>query len=275
MEPLPSTFVTKQESNKRAQWFNDYKYPILNILTSLQEGKQENKKLDFENIKVAIDFFKLLRNSIKEGEGVRAYFASKSGDGSVKEGKCGLLTLIFNATTGANNSDVKNYYAYNGKTFDKIQEDKARAWVHKYQSVKRPGLFETLSESDRLKGNRETKHIWFSFVQMDQTIKEMEYQVSKPGSRVTGFGIRFVSYTDQDYWFPKPEPLKYERRQRLTIAFTFINDKKEDIGIEDLGGDEFNERLRLTVDRFIGDTFDTGIPAPPPSDTREALDLEI
>jgi hypothetical protein len=27
MKPLPCTFVTKQESNYREQWFNYYKYP--------------------------------------------------------------------------------------------------------------------------------------------------------------------------------------------------------------------------------------------------------
>jgi hypothetical protein len=43
---------------------------------------------------------------------------------------------------------------------------------------------------------------------------------------VTGFGIRFVSYTNQAYWFPKPVSGEEERRQRLTIAFTFISGKK-------------------------------------------------
>lgn len=274
MEPLPCTFVTKQESNYREQWFNYYKYPILNIITSLQEGMQENNRLDFENIQSAIEFFKLLKANFKtEDDGVRVYFASPSSDGTVTPGKCGLLTLIFGITEGADKVDNKNYYAYNGKTFDVIPEDKARIWVHNYQNVKRCILFETLSENDRLNICRETKHIWFSFLQITQTLKEMESQSAKPGGKVTGFGIRFVSYTNLAYSFPKPVSDDEERKQRLTIAFTFMSGKK-DIGIEDIDGIEFEQRLEITMNQFRGDTFDTGDPTPPPSnDNKAELDV--
>ena len=273
MEPLPSTFVTKQESNNREKWFNDTKYPILNIITSLQEGEQENKKLDFEDISVAIDFFNLLITNLKNDDGVRVYFASPSGDGTVTKDKCGKLTLIFGTTIGIDKADNKIYYAYNGKTFDIIPEDQARSWVYNYQNVKRNILFDTLSKNDRSKVIKETKHIWFSFLQMKQTVEEMEYQSKKAGGTVNGFGIRFVSYTDQDYYFPKPVAGLEERRQRLTIAFTFMNGNK-DIGIEDIDSGEFNERLRSTIKWSLGDTFDTGDPTPPPStNNKENLDV--
>ncbi|QXU43138.1 hypothetical protein [Pedobacter sp. D749] len=274
MKPLPCTFVTKQESNYREQWFNYYKYPILNTITSLQEGMQENNRLDFENIVSAIEFFKLLKENFKtKDDGVRVYFASPSSDGTVTRGKCGVLTLIFGITEGIDKVDNKNYFAYNGKTFDKVQEDQARIWVHNYQNVKRGILFETLSENDRLNVCPETKHIWFSLLHITQTLEEMETQVAKPGSKVTGFGIRFVSYTNLAYSFPKPVSDDEERKQRLTIAFTFMSGKK-DIGIEDIDSDEFNERLEITINKFRGDTFDTGDPTPPPSSgNKAALDV--
>lgn len=274
MKPLPCTFVTKQESNYREQWFNYYKYPILNTITLLQEGMQENNKLDFENIVSAIDFFKLLKGNLKTKEdGVRVYFASPSIDGTVASGKCGLLTLIFGITEGADKVDNKNYFAYNGKTFDKIQEAQARIWVHNYQNVKRAILFETLSENDRLNNCQETKHIWFSSLQITQTLEEMEIQAAKPENKVTGFGIRFVSYTNLSYSFPKPVSDQEERKQRLTIGFTFMNGKK-DIGIEDINKEEFDQRYNETIHGFYSDTFDTGDPTPPPStDDKAALDV--
>ncbi|SDD86002.1 hypothetical protein [Pedobacter soli] len=273
MEPLPSTFVTKQESSYRELWFNTYKYPILNTITLLQEGESENRKLDFGDIDVAITFFEQLITGLGGEDGVRVYFASPSSDGNVYNGKCGILTVIFATTCGADKVDSKSYYAFSGKTFDKIQEDQARRWVHNYQNVKRNILFETLSDNDRTKLIRETKHVWFSLVQITETLEEMKYQKAKAGGMVTGFGVRFVSYTNQDYSFPKPVPSAEERRQRLTIAFSFMNGKK-DIGIEDIDVVEFNERLALTEKRFYGDTFDTGDPTPPPS-TGNKADLDV
>jgi len=273
MEPLPKTFVTKQESNYRELWFNYYKYPILNVITSLQEGEQETRKIDFVNIDAAIDFFNKLTKGIEENDGVRVYFASPSRDGNVYKDKCGLLTLIFVKTNGVNHLDDKTYYAFNGKTFDKIEEDQARLWVHNYQNIKRNILFETLSDNDRTNFIHETKHVWFSSEQMIQTRDEMIYQKGKAGSMVTGFGIRFVSYTNLAYSFPKRVSGAEDRRQRLTIGFTFMN-KNRDIGIEDIDSEEFNYRYELTKDKFMGDTFDTGDPTPPPStDDKAALDV--
>jgi len=275
-KPLPITFVTKEESGKREQWFNNFKYPILNIITLLQEGVQENYKLDFEDIQSAIVFFKQLTTNLKEEDGVRMYFASPSADGTVKKDKCGLLTIIFCATIGAEKSDIKNYYTLSRKTVIPIQEDRAREWVHNYQNVKRKILFETLSDSDRLNNCKETKHVWFSLQQMRQTINEMECQSLNQKNIVTGFGIRFVSYTNQDYYFPKPKPSEFEKRQRLTIAFTFTNALTLDIGIEDIDKEVFEQRLETTINGFFGDTFDTGFPAPPPSGdgSMAALDIE-
>jgi hypothetical protein len=92
--------------------------------------------LDFENIQSAIEFFKLLIADLKnESDGVRVYFASPSIDGTVTKGKCGVLTLIFGITEGVDKADSKSYYAYDGKSFGTITEDKARAWVHNYQNV--------------------------------------------------------------------------------------------------------------------------------------------
>ncbi|MEH3114272.1 hypothetical protein [Pedobacter terrae] len=273
MEPLPKTFVTKQESNYRELWFNNYKYPILNVITSLQENEQETRKIDFANIDAAIDFFTKLSDGLKKDDGVRVYFASPSIDGNVYKDKCGILTLIFVKTTGVNNIDDGNYYAFNGKTFDKIEEDQARLWVHNYQNIKRSILFETLSDNDRTNFIHETKHVWFSAEQMTQTRDEMIYQKGKAGSMVTGFGIRFVSYTNLAYSFPKPVSGAEDRKQRLTIGFTFMN-KNRDIGIEDIDSEEFSYRYELTVNRFIGDTFDTGDPTPPPStDNMATLDV--
>jgi len=275
MEPLPSTFVTKQESNYRELWFNTYKYPILNIITSLQEGEPENRKLDFVDIDAAIVFFTELIAGLNKEDGIRVYFASPSSDGNVYKDKCGLLTFVFGITIGIDKADNKTYYSYCNKerTFVKTDEGKARASVSNYQNIKRGILFETLSDNDRTKLIRETKHVWFSSEQITQTLNEMIYQKGKAGGIVTGFGIRFVSYTNLPYFFPKPVSGAEDRRQRLTIGFTFMN-KNRDIGIEDIDSIEFNERLVLTKERFIGDTFDTGDPTPPPS-TGNKAELDI
>jgi hypothetical protein len=272
--PLPITFVTKEESNKREQWFDNFKYPVLNIITLLQEGVQENNKLDFEDIQSAIDFFNLLIADLKEhNDGVRMYFASPSSNGKVEAGKCGILTLIFCATRGIEKSDVKTYYVLERKKVRTILEEEARSWVHNYQNVKRNILFETLSDFDRLNNCKETKHIWFSLQQMLETIHEMECQ-SERSNKITGFGIRFVSYTDQDYYFPEPKEEEFKKRQRLTLAFTFMDTLKLDIGIEDINKEEFDRRYDATIHGVHGDTFDTGDPTPPPSTgNKAALDV--
>ncbi|WP_293310034.1 hypothetical protein [Pedobacter sp. UBA5917] len=271
---LPITFVTKEESNKREQWFDNFKYPVLNIITLLQEGVQENTKLDFEDITSAIDFFnRLIAGLEKDTDGVRMYFASPSGSGKVEAGKCGILTLIFCATKGAEKSDVKIYYTLDRKKVITIPENEARDWVHNYQNVKRNILFETLSDFDRLNNCKETKHVWFSLRQMKETIHEMECQ-SERSSKISGFGIRFVSYTNQDYYFPEPKEEEFKKRQRLTLAFTFMDTLKLDIGIEDINKEEFDQRYEATIHEIYGDTFDTGDPTPPPP-TGNKADLDV
>jgi hypothetical protein len=272
MKSLPSTFITKEESNKREQWFNDHKYPILDVLTILQEGEHENKKLDFIDIKTAIAFFNLLIQDSPDGDiinGVRVYFASPSSDGTVSNGKCGKLTLVFVSTTGNDSSDFSIYYAFKDGAFVPIPEDQAKKWVHNYQNIKRKELFKTLSDQDTLDGCKETKHIFFSFSQMQETIEEMEYQNLEHGSIVKSFGIRFTSYTNQNYQVGHSTPVKHKRR--LSIGFTFIDDKNNDIGIENIDPVEFEERMRMS---FRDDTMDSGDPTPPPpTNNGENLDV--
>lgn len=275
--PLPITYVTTLESEKRIQWFINFKYPILDALTKLQEGGAENKKLDFIDLKTAIEFFKRIlvdspnRDSVN---GVRAYFASPSSDGTVSPDKCGKLTLIFVATIGEKNSDIAPYYSFKDGDFVFIPEDEARAAVHNFQNIKRNNLFSTLSDDDRQDDCKETKHLLFSIDQIEETIAEMEYQSLSHGDIVKGFGIRFSSYTDQDYRFENSKVVQYHKR--LTIGFSFIDWQNEDIGIKQIDPVEFKERLTVTIskERFIGDTFDTGDPTPPPSSgNKAALDV--
>lgn len=278
--PLPITFVTKEESEKREQWFNEHNFPILDALTLLQEGQHENTRFDFKDIETAIKFFKLLIEDRKDGDGVRVYIASPSGDGSVGQGKCGVLTLFFVATTGYKKQDVGPYFSFDNKKFYQISPGEAERGVHNYQLIKRKHLFKTLSDLDILNIGRETKHIWFSLTQMEQTIKEMECQRIRHSNIVNGFGIRFTSYTNEDYLFLESKTPEYKLRRRLTIYFTFIHINQKDIGLEDIDHDEFNQRLETTRDGFLGDTFDTGVPAPPPppptgTDNMAALDYEI
>lgn len=273
--PLPITFVTKEESEKREQWFNEHKFPILDSLTLLQEKQHDNTRLDFNDIETAIDFFNLLIQDLKDGDGVRVYIASPSGDGSVGQGKCGILNLVFVATTGNKNQDVGPYFSFYKGNFVQITPGEAEKGIHNYQLIKRKHLFKTLSDQDIQDGSKETKHIWFSFKQMDQTVKEMECQKLRHSDIINGFGIRFTSYTNEDYLFLESNPPEYKRRRRLTIYFTFIHINKQDIGIEDIDKDEFNQRLGNTRN-FLGDTFDTGFPAPPPptNGNMAALDIE-
>lgn len=276
-QPLPSTYVTAAESRKREKWFNDFKYPILDQLTMKQEGGHENKKLDFADIQSAISFFKTTILNLKSNDdGVRVYFSSPASDGSINNGKCGKLTIVFVPTKFANNEELL-YYKFDKGTF--IQTDLADAvkGIHNYQLLKRDYLFNSLSYNDRLDGNKETKHIWFSLDQMQQTIKEMEDQQQAHGNIVKGFGIRFVAYTNKDYLFLTSKPPIAKRRQRLTICFTFIDANGNDIGIQEINPAEFNERLRVTKQRMLDDTFDTGVPAPPPpGETNKApLDCQM
>jgi hypothetical protein len=286
--PLPSTYITALESAKRVQWFRDHKYPILDALTIKEEQEHENTKLDFSDIKTAIDFFKLLIKGAGIGNeinGVRIYFASPS-----DSGQCGKLTLIFVATTGENSFDVFPYYGFDKGVFNVIQKQQAKGCVHNYQNIKRNHLFKTLSDQDILDGSKETKHILFSLTQFEDIIAEMEYQSQKHGDIVKNFGIRFTSYTNQDYQFGNSALVTY--RRRLTIGFTFIDDKNNDIGIENIDPEEFEERMKITssqnqfvennlkvlsLEEATGGTFDTGVPAPPPpsDENMAALDLII
>jgi hypothetical protein len=270
--PLPSTYVTSEQSGNREKYFNDLKYPILNALTLLQERTLENRKLDFKSIEIAITFFKQIIKNRMEKSGVRVYFASPSGDGSVGESKCGKLTLIFVATKGIEKTDEMPYYAFDNGTFVPHPLDFAKNAVHNYQRIKRNELFKTLSDQDIIDNCKETKHIWFSSEQIQDIIDEIEYQSQKHSDIVKGFGIRFTSYTCQDYQFGTSLPVKHKRR--LSIGFTFVNSANQDIGIEDIDVSEFEERSRLG---FRGDTMDTGVPAPPPptNDNMAALDYEI
>jgi len=277
LRKLPITYVTDTESINRQSWFDNHKYPILNTMTLKQEGEQENRGLDFYDIKTAIDFFRPLVKGLQSDDGILIYFASPSSDGSVNKGKCGRLTLFLVVTTGPEKREKLPYYKFDftKKTFVAIELSEARNGVQNYQLTKRKALFETLYNQDKLDSCKETKHIWFNKEQMNETVKEMEYQSQKPGSKVDGFGIRFVSYTDKDYSFLGSELPKYTLRQRLTIGFTFIKNN-QDVGIEVIDEDEFKKRLEITKNRFLGGTFDTGFPAPPPpkNDNMAALDVE-
>ncbi|WP_316828407.1 hypothetical protein [Pedobacter miscanthi] len=273
LKPLPITYITDRESENRMKWFDKYKYPLLNAITLEQEKKEECRGIDFLSLQSAITFFGELTTGLNAGDGVRVYFASPSGDGTVNEDRCGTLTLIFVKTKGT--SDVPPYFYINDqKTSAQISSNGAKEWVHNYQLLKRDRMFRTLSHNDRLGGHKETKHIWFSLKQMEQTLDEMKYQAKEHGHIVSCFGIRFTSYTNKDYVFLDSKIPSYKRRERLTICFTFIG-ANGDIGIKDIDPVEFAQRLKLTKDKSFGDTFDTGIPAPPPSDTKEALDSQI
>lgn len=276
LKPLPITYITDAESQKRAKWFTNVKYRILNDLTRQQEGEDENKRLDFLDVQTAIKFFTEITINLNTGDGVRVYFSSPASDGSVNKGKCGKLTLIFVATKDSERIDVLPYYAFDGNTFIPKDQAEVEKGIQNYQLIKRDYLFRTLSYNDRLDGNKETKHIWFSLDQIEQTIKEMEYQSQRLNSIVKRFGIFFTSYTDHDYTFLGSKP-PYKLRERLTIGFTFMKDGDLDIGIQEIDPVEFAERLRITKERFFGDTFDTGIPAPPPSgeENRAALDIQM
>jgi hypothetical protein len=269
---LPSTYITNVESQTRAKWFKDFKYPILNALTLLQEKKQENEKLDFSDTKTAIDFFKLLLTDDENGNkinGVRAYFASPASDDSVGQDKCGILTLIFAATTGMNSSDVPIYYILENGSFKGIEEEIAKNWVHNYQLIKREHLFKTLCDQDTIDNSKETKHVFFSYDQIMDTLEEIEYQIGSHADIVKGFGIRFTSYGNQNYQVGHSKPVKHKRR--LTIGFTFINGKQEDIGIEDIDPAEFQLRCGKS---FRSDTMDSGDPTPPPpTNNGENLDV--
>ncbi|QNN43896.1 hypothetical protein [Pedobacter roseus] len=276
MEPLPITYITDVESKKRQEWFDKYKLPVLNDLRLRQEKEVEEKRLDFTDIKTAIDFFNPLIKNLKKEDGVRVYFASPANDGTVNKGKCGKLTLILVVTIGVDKKEELPYYKFENGTFVPIDLVDAENGVHNYQLIKRDYLFKTLSHQDRLDGCKETKHIWFSLEQMTQTVKEMEYQNKNHSSIVKGFGICFTSYTNQDYIFLGSKSPVFKRRERLTICFTFIG-ANGDIGIEDIDPVEFAQRLNITRDKGLSDTFDTGIPAPPPSgdDNRGALDIQM
>lgn len=270
--PLPITYVTTNESGKRQEWFDRYKYPFLDTLTMNEEGVHETKQLNFNSLDLAIKFFDSLivhRPNKDSTTGVRVYFASQT----LNPGGCGKLTLIFTATAGTKNADVGNYYAFKNEVLDTniLDFKTAKEWVDNYQQKKRVKLSQyTMDSRDTCK--EESKHILFSLQQIKSIIAEMQYQKIKHSKIVKGFGIRFASYTDQDYVFLSIKPVKYHKR--LTIGFTFIDWENDDIGIKQIDATEFLERLKYTKDHkdTRGDTFDTGVPAPPPSDTKESLD---
>nr|WP_315423840.1 hypothetical protein [uncultured Pedobacter sp.] len=274
--PLPITYVTKIESEIRQNWFDKYKYPILDSMTMKDEGVNETKGLNFKGLDAAIKFFdSLIVNKPNKDTttGVRIYFAAQP----LKLNGCGKLTLIFTATAGAKNVDGGDYYAFKNENLDinLLDIKTAKEWVYNYQQKKRLELSKyTMDTNDPCK---ETKHIFFSLKQIKSIIAEMKYQKGKHSSLATGFGVRFTSYTDTDYIDLLSKKIQYHKR--LTIGFTFMSGNN-DIGIEDIDPAEFKERLEATTrnkDRFIGDTFDTGVPAPPPptNDNMAALDYEI
>ncbi|WP_412468425.1 hypothetical protein [Pedobacter sp. KLB.chiD] len=270
---LPNTYVTTNESGKRLNWFDRYKYQVLDSMTLKDEGIHETRKLNFDSLDAAIKFFDSLisNKSTKDTiTGVRIYFASQT----LKPGGCGKLTLIFTATAGDQHADTGEYYAFNKEVFDSnlLDVDTAKKWVGNYQQKKWVNLSKyTMDSTDTCQ--YESKHIFFSVKQIRSIIDEMKYQKKKHPAIVKGFGVRFASYTDQDYISISMKPIRYHKR--LTIGFTFIDWEGEDIGIKQIDAGEFLQRLKFTKDNkdTQGDTFDTGIPAPPPPNTKEALDV--
>ena len=265
LPPLPGTFITSQESNARADWFIKYKYPMLDKLTMQQERTHEEKGLDFDSLGGAITFFeRLIAN--QQGKdttnGVRVYFASPS----KTKGKCGKLTLIFTATAGNDSADVGNYYIFKNKKIRAISFDDAKEGYKNYRDKKRDSLTKnTMNPNDRFK--QETKYIRFSKEKINSVIAELKYQKATHPEIVQGFGIRFTSYTDQDYKFRES---RVKHHQRLTIGFTFIDWEGDDIGIKGIDAQEFKERLGMQP--LFGDTFDSGDPTPPPSQSYANLD---
>jgi hypothetical protein len=272
LKVLPNTYITTNESNRRQDWFNNHKLPIIAGLTINEAGVPVDKKLDFKNLQAAINFFEMLTLN-QAGQdtttGIRVYFASAP----LESGKSGKLTLIFAATAGKDTSDVKNYYRFKNGDLDsnKLDTVTAKAWVHNYQLNIRPKLSNTMDIKDP---GAETKHIWFSLEQINSIIIEMKYQRDRHSEIVKGFGVRFTSYTDQDYSFLSTKPVPHYKR--LTIGFTFVDWEGDDIGIKQIDATEFFERLKITKKQkgTGGDTLDTGDPTPPPSnDNKAALDV--
>ncbi|MBE5321088.1 hypothetical protein IM793_18120 [Pedobacter sp. MR2016-19] len=271
---LPRTYITTDESNRREDWFNTHKLPIINDLTIDDTGDPGMNKLNFNNLFEAIGFLNFLIDNKSYNDqdtitGVRVYFASPT----IKQGKCGKLTLIFSPTSNGKH-DIKNYYAFrNGKLDEKMLElDTAKAWVNNYQLNIREKLSDsTMDPKDTCK--KETKHIWFSKEQIESIVEEMKYQIKTHGDSVEKLGVRFISYTDKDYVF-KHFPI-VRHHQRMTICFTFINKQGKDVGIEQIDSAEFQKRLDYTIkNKRAGDTFDTGDPTPPPSTgNKAALDV--
>ncbi len=270
--PLPITYITTNESNGRQAWFNNHKLPIIDALTINEAGVPVDKKLDFKNLKAAIDFFEMLiLNQVGQDTttGIRVYLASAP----LNTDKCGKLTLIFTATAGKDTSDLKNYYRFKNGELDnnKLDTVTAKVWVQNYQLNIRPNLLKTMDVKDP---GKETKHIWFSKEQIKSIIGEMGYQMAIHQEIVNGFGIRFTSYTDRDYMSFNHKWIRHHKR--LTIGFTFIDWENEDIGIKQIDAADFKRRSTITkgLPRFHGDTFDTGDPTPPPSnDNKAALDV--
>ena len=267
---LPITYVTTSESNKRQDWFFKYKYPVLDAITLKDEGEHETRKLDFKDLEEASTFFDLLiaKAGVEKEAGVRVYFASHS----LTNGN-GRLTLIFNNTTGTGKIDVENYYAFkDGVLLPKQLDFKtAQEWVMKYQQGKRIKLSGSTMD---IRDPEETKHIWFSIDKINSIKKEIVYQKEHHSNIVKGFGVRFLSYTDQDYIFLNPKAKQYYKR--LTVGFSFIDWENDDIGIRQINQAEFFERLQNTIKNKIldGGNLDTGDPTPPPStDNRARLDV--
>lgn len=267
---IPITYVTTSESNKRQDWFFKYKYPVLDAITLKDEGEHETRKLDFKDLEKASAFFDLLiaKAGVEKEAGVRVYFASHS-----LTNRNGKLTLIFNNTTGAGKIDVENYYAFKDGILlpEQLDFKTAQEWVMKYQQGKRIKLSGSTMD---VRDPEETKHIWFSIDKINSIKKEIVYQKDHHSNIVKGFGVRFLSYTDQDYIFLNPKAKQYYKR--LTIGFSFIDWENDDIGIRQIDQAEFFERLQNTIKNKIldGGNLDTGDPTPPPStDNRARLDV--
>jgi hypothetical protein len=260
-ELRPRTFVPKQLSIDRRNWFIEKKY--LPLVQTLQ-------KHDVTFVYYPAVIFKNFLTSMLAYGGLRIYFASYSGEGALRvpQGYGGMMAFVFapviNIAGTSNVVDKGIYYIINPSQLpETVPKPVANEWVHNFQSHKLP-IFEMLPD---FPPNGETKSILFERLEIEEIVKEITCQ------QATGVKIILTSYMDESN-----EPKRKEREEingkgqeqrseeteeyynQLSIQFILtetINGAQQDFYIDDRPGWDTRKEA--------GASLDTGSPCPPAS----------
>jgi hypothetical protein len=274
--PPKLTYISKQISDDRTNWYLKHKRPILDQIVGKYNGsRREREYFYYSDPRVISNLFGYVLQN-ENYTGLRIYLGScldtiPTGCDLGDKGKLVLIyvpTVEKDGNVKTDNESGEYFKLRMGNcTRVKLSKKVAKELVSNYQNEKKPALSSSLSAGDLASTatSEETKHLFIDKEKLEEIKREIDYQLHMSAQYgVSGIKVCINSYTNQPFKKSTQGP---ELRQRLTVQFVFTDDAGQDL---DLVG--IDPRYNVFKAGFVGaqNTIDPTPPYPPP---KSSLDL--